>query len=228
MIERFDSLGHNAVIGCNNQYDDIGNLGSARTHHRKGFVTGRIKEGNISLGSRHHIGADMLRNTAEFMGSNISAANSVQRLGLTVVNMSHNSNNRRTCQQLGIFITNGFDNGLIIEADDFYIAFVFRSKDGRSICIDGLIHCYHHAHFHQLTDKFRCFKVHLSSQFRNGNRFHHFDALGNGAYLFFSFLLLLQQLFFKEFAFLIFTRIGLFALKRFFSILFVGFKRHRA
>ena len=145
----------------------------------------------------------MLCNTTELMGSNIGTADSVQCLCFTVVDMPHNSNDRRTCKQFGIFITDGFDNGFIIETDDFYLAFVFRSKNSRSIRIDGLIHRYHHAHFHQLTDKLGGFKVHFPSQFRNGNRFHHFDALGNGAYLFFSFLLLLQQLFFKELAFLI-------------------------
>ena len=203
MIERFDSLRHNAVIGCNNQYNDIGNLGTARTHHGKRFMSGRIEEGDIPLGRRHHVCTDMLSNTAELMGGNVSAADSVQRLCFTVVDMSHNGNHGRPCKQLGIFITDGFDNGFIIEADDFNIAFVFRSQNGCRIRIDGLIHRYHHAHFHQFADKLRCLKIHLSSQFRNGNGFHHLDTLGNGADLFFSLFLLLQQFLFKELAFLI-------------------------
>ena len=111
----------------------------------------------------------MLRNTAELMGGNIGTTDSIQRFGFTVVNMPHNRNNRRTCQQLGILIADSFNNGFIIEADDFNIAFIFGSKDGRSIRIDRLIHRYHHAHFHQFSDKLRCLEVHLSSQFRNGN-----------------------------------------------------------
>ena len=169
MIERFYRLRHYTVIGSNHQYNDIGNLGTSCTHHRKGFVPRCIQEGDISFRRRHHISTDMLRNAAEFLSGNISASNSIKRFCLTVINMSHNGNNRRSNYQRGIFVTIGFDDGFVIQTDNLDIAIIFRCENRGGIGINGLVHCNHHTHLHQFTDQFGRFQIHFSRQFRNGN-----------------------------------------------------------
>ena len=67
VMDRFDRLRHDAVIGRDHQHDDVGDLGAARAHRREGGVAGRIDEGDLGAGRRGHlIGADMLGDAAGF------------------------------------------------------------------------------------------------------------------------------------------------------------------
>ena len=44
VIDRFDCLRHQAVIGRDNEHDDVGNIRAARAHRGEGGVTGRVDE----------------------------------------------------------------------------------------------------------------------------------------------------------------------------------------
>jgi len=48
VVDGFDGLGHDAVIGGGDEHDDVGGFGSARTHAGEGFVTGRIEEDDLA------------------------------------------------------------------------------------------------------------------------------------------------------------------------------------
>ena len=66
MIDGFERLRHDAVIGRDHQNDDVGDLGAAGTHAGKRFVTRRIDEDDL-LAVLHHLGrADVLRDAAGF------------------------------------------------------------------------------------------------------------------------------------------------------------------
>ena len=157
VVYRFDRLRHHAVVGGDNQHDNVGNLRSARPHHRKGFVTGRIQKGNTSLRRFDHICADVLGNAAEFGRNNVRTADCVEGFCLSVVDVSHNRNNRRPGSHIGFAVFFGCDNRFFIQTDDFYVAVVFGSKQGRRIRIDGLRNRHHHSHRHQFGDNFRRF-----------------------------------------------------------------------
>ena len=80
MVDRFNRLRHHAVIGCNNQHDDIRNLRTTGTHLRKGGVARGIDEGDLrAIWSNHLIGADMLGNAAGFAACNIGLADRVEQ-----------------------------------------------------------------------------------------------------------------------------------------------------
>ncbi|RUP45886.1 hypothetical protein BC936DRAFT_147622 [Jimgerdemannia flammicorona] len=46
VLNRFNRLRHHAVVGCNDEDDDISNIGAAGAHGREGGVTWSIKEGD--------------------------------------------------------------------------------------------------------------------------------------------------------------------------------------
>ena len=52
VMDRFHRLRHDAVIGGDDQHDDVGHLGAARTHRREGGVAGRIDEGDLGAERR--------------------------------------------------------------------------------------------------------------------------------------------------------------------------------
>ena len=67
MRNRFDRLRHDAVIRRDNKHDDVGNLGSARTHQCERLVARRIEERDFSVLHLHLVGADVLRDSAGFL-----------------------------------------------------------------------------------------------------------------------------------------------------------------
>lgn len=48
VVERFNRLRHDAVIGCDNQDRDVGDLGTTGTHGREGLVTRGVNERDVA------------------------------------------------------------------------------------------------------------------------------------------------------------------------------------
>jgi len=48
VIDGFNGLRHHSVIGCDDENDDVSDLGAARTHAGESFVTGRVDEGDLA------------------------------------------------------------------------------------------------------------------------------------------------------------------------------------
>jgi hypothetical protein len=48
VIDGFDRLRHDAVIGRHHQHDDVGDLGAAGTHRGERGVARRIDEGDLA------------------------------------------------------------------------------------------------------------------------------------------------------------------------------------
>lgn len=105
MTDSFNCLRHNAVIGSNHQNNDVSNLGTTGTHFRKGLMPRRINKSYLVSGRhRNLIRTDMLGNAARLFGRNVGFAQSIQQGCLTMVNVSHNRNHRRTRQQIIRFV----------------------------------------------------------------------------------------------------------------------------
>ena len=64
MVDRLDGLRHDAVVGCDNQNCDIGNLCAAGTHGCERRVTRGIQEGNGLAVYLYTVCTDVLGNTA--------------------------------------------------------------------------------------------------------------------------------------------------------------------
>ena len=97
VVDGFDRLRHDAVIGRHHQHHDVGDIGAAHAHFGKGFVARRVEEGDVitRLGL-DLIGADMLGDAAGFAAHHIGAAQRVEQAGLAVIDMAHDRNHRWT------------------------------------------------------------------------------------------------------------------------------------
>ena len=146
MVDSLNGLRHNSIIGSDNDNSDISYFSTTGTHSSKCLMTRSIKESNMSSVFKFDIvSTDMLCYTSSLSCNNIGVADMVEQRGLTMVNMSHNSYDRRTAFQIslsevGLFFINIFNhlgrNKLGSETELFgYNIYCF--------CIQALVDTYH-------------------------------------------------------------------------------------
>ena len=66
VIDGFEGLRHDAVVGRHHQHHDVGDFGAAGAHAGERFVAGRIDEDDLAAVLLHVVGADVLRDAAGF------------------------------------------------------------------------------------------------------------------------------------------------------------------
>ena len=96
MVNSFNGLRHYAIVCSYYQNSHVGYLGTTGTHSGEGFVTGGIQKDDLLALVINFICTNVLGNTASLACSNISFTNSVQQRCFAVVNVTHNSDYRRT------------------------------------------------------------------------------------------------------------------------------------
>ena len=100
VVDRFDRLGHDPVVGSYYQHSNIGNLGSPGPHNGKCLVAGSIQEGyQVSVGL-HLICANMLGDSACLPSHDVAVSDSVQECSLAVVHVAQYGYHRRAGLQL--------------------------------------------------------------------------------------------------------------------------------
>src|SRR5690606_11027334 len=98
----------------------------ACTHTGKSFVTRSIQEYDFAFRSLHQISTDMLSNTTKLTGGYLGVTHVVEQTRFTMVNVTHDRNDRRTTTQGTfivrlsvvlniIFVTDGYDLQLNIK-----------------------------------------------------------------------------------------------------------------
>ena len=100
--KRFNRLRHDAVVGGNDQHNEVGDIGAAGAHGTERRVSRRVQERDLSqlffalrMRHRNRVGADMLGDAAGLARRDIGLANDVEQRGLAVVNVAHDGHDRR-------------------------------------------------------------------------------------------------------------------------------------
>ena len=97
MVDCLDGLRHDCVIGSDDDDCKVGHLCSAGTHRREGLVTRGVEEGDVSsVRELHVVCTDVLGDTTGLTGNHISLADVVQKGCLTMVDVTHDGNHRRS------------------------------------------------------------------------------------------------------------------------------------
>ena len=119
MVDRFLGLRHNAVVRSDDDDTDIGHLRAAGTHCGKRFVARRIQERDLLALDTDLIGADVLRDAAEFTFDNPRLPDRVQQRGLAVIDMPHDRNDRRALNQIRRIFFNFIFQAVLINRNFF-------------------------------------------------------------------------------------------------------------
>ena len=91
VIDGFERLRHDAVVGRDDEHHDIGDLRAASTHAGERLVTGSIDKDDLAAVPLDVIGADMLRDAAGFAAGHIGLADRIEQRSLTVIDVAHDS-----------------------------------------------------------------------------------------------------------------------------------------
>ncbi len=86
---------HHAVVGGDDQHRDVGRLRPAGTHGGEGLVTRSIEEGDLAALGIDLVGADVLGDAAGLALGHVGGADRVEQLGLAVVDVTHDGDDRR-------------------------------------------------------------------------------------------------------------------------------------
>ena len=97
VVDGFYRLGHDCVVSRDDDDGEVGHLGTTGTHGRKCLMTRGIEEGDVtSVLKSYAVCADVLGDAASLTGDDIGLADVVEQRGLTVVDMTHDGDHRRT------------------------------------------------------------------------------------------------------------------------------------
>ena len=188
VVDGFDGLGHDAVIGGGDEHDDVGGFGSARTHAGEGFVTGRIEEDDLaSEGGRRFVGdgnlvcADVLGDAASFASGYVGGADGIEERGLAVIDVAHDGDNGRTRDGFRAFLAaldggGGIFRGLFLEGDDFGVGSEEARHFAGELGVEGLIDGGEHAANHEARDYILGANAELLGQVFYGNAFRNCDV----------------------------------------------------
>jgi len=79
MVDRFDSLWHDIIVGSHNDNRDIRHLCATGTHSGKRLMTRSIQERDTAaILQLHVVGSDMLRDTTGLTGDYVRATDIIQ------------------------------------------------------------------------------------------------------------------------------------------------------
>ncbi len=117
MVERLNRLRHDAVICCDHEDRDVGDLRTTGTHGGERLVTGGVDEGDGAVDALV-LGVDLVRtdvlgDATGFTGDDVRVADGVEESGLTVVDVTHDRDDGGTSLELFV----GFVFELLVEVD---------------------------------------------------------------------------------------------------------------
>ena len=164
VINRFGCLRHDAVIGRDNQHDDIGHISTPRAHGGEGSVARCVDESKCRAIMINGVSADVLRDSTRFASRYARLANRVKQRGLAMIDMAHERDDG-TARLEFLFLFNDwwrrcndhlFD---FVNASALFAALFFQNEPvilrdlRRDIGLDCLVHVGEDVMRHQLGDE---------------------------------------------------------------------------
>ena len=153
MIDGFDGLRHDAIVGRDDEHDDIGDFGAAGTHAGERFVTRRIDEDDLLAVVIDVISADVLRDAAGFLVGDMREADGIEQRSFAVIDVAHDRDHRRPAEEIRRFLGDlDILHRLFFVSDGGSGCAEFARNIGREFRVEGLVDGREDAAIHQLLD----------------------------------------------------------------------------
>ena len=180
MVDGFNGLGHDAIIGSHHQYGNICHLGTTGTHGRKGFMPRSIQENDGPALADHPVCTDVLGDTAGFPCRHVGLPDGIQQRSLAVVHVTHDGHHRRTgYPQCRVIFHFRHFRGICFRRRFLDFTVEVHAHQFGCFVVDFLVDGHHLAQHEQFFDDF----VHVTAQqpgkILHADAFAHFDAGGS-------------------------------------------------
>ena len=176
VIDRLDGLRHDAVVGGDDQDDDVGDLGAAGAHRREGGVAGRVDEGDLLAVLLDLVGADMLGDAAGLAGDDVGLADGVEKRRLAVVDVAHDGDDRRPRHLILVAIGLGEQTFLDVGFGDAADRVAhFLGDELGDVGVDDVVDLEELALLHQELDDVDAALGHAVGEFLDGDRLGNDD-----------------------------------------------------
>ena len=189
MVDRFYCLRHNTIICCYYKNSDICRTCSTHTHCCERLMSWSIQECDLLSVDFYNIRTNVLCDTTGLTVNNIGMTDRIQKRSFTMVNVTHNTDYRRTFLHflfvLFVFLQKFFDyiyNFFLLTQDIEFQCDLFCC-----LVIDFLVYSSDLALHKQLFHDHRWYDLHLVCQFFDCQNFRDCDLFD----LFFYLLLFL-------------------------------------
>ena len=171
VVDGLDRLGHDAVIGGDDQNCNIGHVGTAGAHGGERLVARGIQEGDEAVVDLDLICTDGLGDAAGLACGDVGLADSVQDTGLAVVNVAHDADDRGTGDEIVLRILLLGEQALLDGDVDFLLDLGVELLGHQSggIEIDDVVDGMHLAHLHELGDDLAGLLLQAGSQLTDGD-----------------------------------------------------------
>ncbi len=101
VVDRFERLGHHAVVGGHHDHRDVGDPRAARAHRGERLVARGVEEDDAAVVLDDLARADVLRDAAPLAGRHVGGPDRVEQARLAVVDVTHDRDDRRAWLQVG-------------------------------------------------------------------------------------------------------------------------------
>ena len=201
MVDCFNGLGHNTVIRRNNKDCNIGAESSSGAHGGERFMTGGVKEGDVSAAlGLNSVCTDVLGDAAGFACGNVRLTDNVKDGGFAVVNVTHYAYNRVAGNKIARVVL-AVVNKAVFYGHNYLVLNLcadIHGNKGGGVIIYGFVDGNHHALHHKALDNLRGGYFQLERKVTHGDfvRKGDFKLLAALAFHFKFFKLCLLLLFF--------------------------------
>ncbi len=164
VVQGLDGLWHHAVVGRHDEDRDVGDLCTAGAHGGERLVARGVDEGDRAVLALvldvHLVGTDVLGDAAGLALDDVLVADRVEQLGLSVVDVTHDGDDRRT--RLGVLVLLGLEvNGerlqqlavLVLGRDHLDVVAQLLAEQAEGVLVDGLGRSDHLAQVEQHLDQ---------------------------------------------------------------------------
>jgi hypothetical protein len=186
VVDRLDRLRHDAVVGGDDEDDEIGDFCAPRAHRGKRLMARRVEEGNAAAVDLNVVRADMLCDAAGLAFRHVRAADRVEKRGFAVVDVAHDRNDGRPRleRRLGLFdLVLDLELGFRVERDVLDLMIELGRDQCRGVGVEHLVDGGHHAHLHELLDDIARLDAHVAREVADADYFRDADyalaRLGN-------------------------------------------------
>ena len=184
MVDGLLGLRHHAVVGSDDDDGNVGHLGTTGTHSGERLVTRGVEEGDVTtILELDVVGTDVLGDATSLTCDDVGLADVVEKLGLTVIDVAHDSDDGRTRNKVLLTVGLLLEFGFNLLADVLSLETELFGHEVDGLGFEALVDADHQAELHTGHDDIGDRHIHHGGKVVDGHVLGEFEHLRLGSLL---------------------------------------------